>query len=133
MSLLDVRQKTDQLFYRAEKLESDATVETNAVSKDVQSDVKHTNAAVEELRIMTERVDLSTQHIEDKTDAIIPLASSTNQLVTDIATDVRKLASSGLESIIQDYIKDAKCELRLAPQSFGSKLNYAREGETRKV
>lgn len=105
-----MRQKTDQLFYRAEKLESDATVETNAVSKDVQSDVKHTNAAVEELRIMTERVDLSTQHIEDKTDAIIPLASSTNQLVTNIATDVSKLASSGLESIIQDCIKDAKCE-----------------------
>ena len=105
-----MRQRTDQLFYRAGKLESDATVETNTVAKDVQSDVKHTYAAVEEVQILTKRVDLSTQHIEDKTDTIIPLASSTHQLVTDIATDVKSLASSGLESIIQDCIKDANCE-----------------------
>ena len=118
-----MQQKTERLLYRAEKLESDAAVETNVLAKDIQLDVKHTNAAVQELQVTAERVGVSTQHIEDKTDAIYPLATDTHEMVTEIAMDMKRLnitqtaqqenaviASSRLKDFIQDQIKNAKCK-----------------------
>ena len=123
MALLEVQQKTERLLYRAEKLESDATVETNVLAKAVQSHVEHTSATVQELQVYAERVGVNTQHIEDKTDAIYPLANDTHELVTEIAMDVKKLnvsqtaqqenagiASSRLKDFIQDQIMNAKCK-----------------------
>ena len=115
-----MQQKSEKLLYRAEKLESDATVETNLLAKTIQSDVKHTSATLQALQVNANRVDVSTQNIEHKTDAIYPLANNTYELVTGIVEKLNVtqkaqlenagLASSGLQGFIQDQIKSALCK-----------------------
>lgn len=108
------------MLYRAAELESDATVETNVLAEAIQSDIQHTSATLQDLQLNTQRVRISTQNIEHKTDAICPLANNTYDLVTEIIEKLNVtqkvrlhnagLSSSGLQNFIQDQIKSALCE-----------------------
>lgn len=116
VGLREVQQQTKGLRYRAEKLESDGTMETNVLVKGIRSDFKHTNATIQELHTNVERVGINTQHTENKTNDI-------HELVTKIAIDVKELnttqtaqqestviVSSRLIDLLQDQIKSSLCE-----------------------
>lgn len=116
VGLREVQQQTKRLRYRAEKLESDGTMETNVLVKGIRSDFKHTNATIQELHTNVERVGINTQHTENKTNDI-------HELVTKIAIDVKELnttqtaqqestviVSSRLIDLLQDQIKSSLCE-----------------------
>ena len=116
-----MQKKTERLRYRAEKLESDITVETNVIVKGIESDFKHTNATFQELHVNVERVGINIQHTENKTNDI-------HELVTEMASDVKELntmqmaqqesaviVSSRLIDLIQDQIKGSLCKWQCFP------------------
>ena len=116
VGLREVQKQTERLQYRAEKLESDGTMETNVLVKGIRSDIKHTDATVQELHVNVERVGMNTQHTENKTNDIY-------ELVTEMAIDVKEMntmqtaqqestviVSSRLIDLIQDQIKNSLCE-----------------------
>ena len=104
MGLGEVQELTSKLQYQAEKLQSDANVETNAVVKKTQDEITRVNSVIYETRTEARSIHTSTQHIEETTAAILLRLNEQQK---------QKAASKAAEGAIvflQDKVRTAKCK-----------------------
>ena len=63
----EVRDSCSRLLYRAEKLESDANIQTNKIVSETQISMERNTGVVCETRAVAEGIQTTTQHIDEKT------------------------------------------------------------------